>query len=600
MRINSDLEKVLLNLEESNSNDGISLLDTVKALEKAYRRINESFLKDEKYFYWSNEKDYFNCKKIKHDPVLGKTIYNVYKLVDGEEVSMLDIEISHIGEVSFMLNGSNTTESEKLIEKLNEPSNELMEKIKMNADISFFTENRELMISKKPYLALKMGNFVEEDKAVLVYKEESNSNQINMVNSGLKYIRIDQIEGYLKNIKINERKIPTLAYAFIGNDYEQDYISDIYDANNSTYPKITEEKAEEYRSYSYQRNLYDSSTALSIGGGFIGGLISAIMSAIFPLPFIPSILIGVGIPVVASIGICYNGSKNIKQAKQKEERIKMAFINLYTSLKEYANSNIIALEKEFTKKREKENKKISSTKFENSSISELIRAMRKNLSQEDANKAAFCNIALAQILNAYLDKNVKKEEKIKNDSEFYGELIELGTMISELDTTPIIDVVNYTIDTVKRLIPKSNPNATIEILNNLYEARLYKTPNGIESGITSKWSKDNENCYFETFLVAASQENGISVQTVSSISPLILQNLINKLKTFADKINYSDVPLKRQAAIELRNELLSNEPQELKIIKSMKKIHQTSNLTYDLLGKTLTDEKVKVKENIQK
>ena len=599
MRINSDLEKALLDLEESSAENCVSLLDTIKAFEKAYKRINESFMKNEKIFSVYDSNEGYTCKKTKYDPVLGKTIYNVYKTKDMQNVSILDIEVSNIGDVSFSLNDSNSKEAEALVEKLNEPSNKLMEKIKMNADISFFTENRELMLSKKPYLALKMGNFVEEDKAVLVYKEEGTSNQINKTNTGVQYIRVDQIEGYLKNIKVDERTIPALAYAFIGNDYERYFIDDLYKIERTTYPNMSKEKAEEYKSYRYQNALGKRTYILGVAGFFVGAIVGTAIGLETVLPFMPSLLVGAGAPLTAT-GLMYaNGLKKIKKASQKDKRLREAVVLSYGALKKYSNENIAQLEKQFTKKREKQNKKFSLNKFENVNVSELIHIMRQKLSQENPQKATFCNIALAQILNAYVDENTTKQEKIKNNSELYGELIELGNIISDLDNTPMIDVVDYTIDIVNRLIPKVDPNETIKILNVLEDARCNKT-SLVHINHKVKWAGDIDKCYFEALLLSAAQEDGISVETVSSIDTYKKEALISKLKIFADKIYYSDVPIKRDASIEISNEINGQSPQELKIIKTIKKIYITSNLSYDLIGKPLIDEKVKIKENPQK
>lgn len=215
MRINENLEKKLLELEVSGKDNLLNILDVATALENVYGFINESMIKDEKDF--DIVENDFRYVKERYDAINGKTIYNV-KTVDSEDV-LFNIEISNLGEISFAVIGANKEEIERLIDKVNEPSNNVLEMIKMNADISFFTENRELVLSTKPYIAIKMGNFVEGNKAVIVYKEEQREEDINKTNTGLKYLRVDQIEGYLKNIKVDERKVPVLAYAYLGRDF---------------------------------------------------------------------------------------------------------------------------------------------------------------------------------------------------------------------------------------------------------------------------------------------------------------------------------------------------------------------------------------------
>ena len=212
MRINEELEKSLLQLEENNGDNVLSLLDIAHALENTYKYVNSCLLKDEKSFVFQT--DEYICKKLKYDAKKCKTIYRVSNS-DDTKAALFNIEVSNIGEINFEILGNDQDKIQNLIERVNEANSELIELVKLNADVSFFTENRELVISENPYLALKIGNFVEGDKAVLVYKVQGNDSEINKPNSGLKFIRLDQIEGYVKNIKLDERRIPILGYAFL-------------------------------------------------------------------------------------------------------------------------------------------------------------------------------------------------------------------------------------------------------------------------------------------------------------------------------------------------------------------------------------------------
>ena len=50
MRLNEELEKSLLQLEENNGENVLSLLDVAHALENTYKYVNSCLLKDEKDF----------------------------------------------------------------------------------------------------------------------------------------------------------------------------------------------------------------------------------------------------------------------------------------------------------------------------------------------------------------------------------------------------------------------------------------------------------------------------------------------------------------------------------------------------------------------
>lgn len=594
MRINDDLEKKILELEGKNIDNGLSLLDAVRAIEKAYNQINASFLKKEKDFE-HNLNNYYTCKKTKYDSNKGRTIYTIFKGED--KSSILELEIANNGEISFNAKSNNNEEVNELIEELNKPSNETMEKMKMNADLSFFTENRELILSENPYLAIKMGNFIEGDKAILVYKEEKNSGTINKQEAGLKYVRIDQIEGYLKNIKVDERTIPTLAYAYIGHDYENDFCNRIEEAEISTYPRLTEEKQEEYQTDYYLSEIGEISSLTSICGGFLGGIVGSIIGTVTPIPFLPALLIGAGAPLLTGGAIYCNGLKNVRQANKKDELLDRAFINLYSTLKKYANYNITVLEKEFTRKREKQNKKETPIDLKNITTSELARYIRNSLTDTslvNSSKVVFCKIALNQILNSYTNKDSISKINLANDTEFYDEIIELNHIISNRDEMELTEVVDYTVDTVKRLLPKSNPGETIEVLNSLEEARNSKTSNG------NKWEDDIKNCYLETLLLASASEDGLAIQTVSLIPENTQTKLLNHLHAFARKLECSTNISKYRAGVNISNKVASNLPhQGMKLIEIMNFVNE-EELVYDLLGKKLSKEKakIKVKENL--
>ena len=60
MRINDELEKSLLELEEKNNDNVLAFLDVAQALETTYKHINNCSLKDEKDFIYQTEN--YVCK----------------------------------------------------------------------------------------------------------------------------------------------------------------------------------------------------------------------------------------------------------------------------------------------------------------------------------------------------------------------------------------------------------------------------------------------------------------------------------------------------------------------------------------------------------
>ena len=96
----------------------------------------------------------------------------------------------------------------------------------------------------------------------------------------------------------------------------------------------------------------------------------------------------------------------------------------------------------------------------------------------------------------------------------------------------------------------------------------------------------------------AKEKNGtLSVQTVASIPQNTKNRLVATLTDFSERIYalYSSGNEKFEAASKIcyNNQLVAED--EIKIVKAINLINE-NNLTYDLLGKKLPKNKVKVKE----
>ncbi len=585
MRINENLEKKLLELEVSGKDNLLNILDVATALENVYDFINESMIKDEKGF--DIVENDFRYVKERYDAINGKTIYNV-KTVDSEDV-LFNIEISNLGEISFAVIGANKEEIERLIDKVNEPSNNVLEMIKMNADISFFTENRELVLSTKPYIAIKMGNFVEGNKAVIVYKEEQREEDINKTNTGLKYLRVDQIEGYLKNIKVDERKVPVLAYAYLGRDFTDQLKYNRYLLEESTYPKLTEEKVNYFTDSKYYDKLFDATLSFGLGGGFALGFAGAIIGGVTALPFWPCLLVGAGLPVASSVIVYRNRCKQIERSEQKEELVANAKLGTYSVIKKYANENISYKEAEFTRSRAKKNRKIIglsvSDKVNNT---EVIKSIKSSIDDVELLKRPFLNIMLMHIIDSYT-----KNDSQNKETELYAELIKLNDEIDNIEETKFVDLVNTTLSTIQRT--KVDYNTTLSSLDSLLSAtdKLAAQRSAVQS-VKDKLTSDIVKAEAETMLETLDEGKILSVETVASLSSynkFLLNDMLNK---FGDRIGYFNDQAKKVSSSEIKIIDARDEPKEVKIIKMLNVISE-NKLISDLLGKDIKKSS-KVKE----
>lgn len=585
MRINDELEKALTRLEENSSDYTIGLLDVARAFESAYEHINNSILKDITDFEQTNGN--IVCKKVRYDSINGKTIYSVN--LSGTDENVLNIEVSPLGDYSWVITSTDKEKAEDIIQEINRPNNTIMENLKMNADISFFSQNRELVLSDKPYIALKMGNFMEGDKAVIVYKEEGKQDEINKVNGGIKYIRVDQIEGYLKNIKIDERKIPVLAYAYLGRDYDQEVEYSKNMIERELHPEYTDEQIEKFKSDAYQNSVFETVLCVGVAGLLVGAIGGGIGAGILFSAGGLGAIIGGGLPVAAAALIYNKQNKKINFALNKEQKTSESIVALYRSIREYANENIVNYEQEFTRRRNKKQKPIFKLAA-NLSASEIVRELNKTLTNDDSTQAKFYNLALAQIINSYNVDPINNAEKIKSDSMFYGELIRFSDEVKEMNFVSNGEAASNSLAIIKRLIDCGDNNLVIQILSN-YDRVLSKA--NIDSyEEKNKIENDLKKLYLEALVNGSYQEHGLSVETIAEIPVSTRNALLNRISTFGRRLQDFNDTEKIRVGNLIHSNIQSNDLSEIQIIKTIKYI-TNNNMEYDLLGKV---PKQKVKE----
>lgn len=585
MRINDELEKALTRLEENSSDYTIGLLDVARAFECAYEHINSSILKD--IIDFEQTSGNIVCKKVRYDSINGKTIYSV----NGSETdeNILNIEVSPLGDYSWVITSTDNEKAEDIIQEINRPNNSIMENLKMNADISFFSQNRELVLSDKPYIALKMSNFMEGDKAVIVYKEEGKQDEINKVNGGIKYIRVDQIEGYLKNIKVDERKIPVLAYAFLGRDYDQEVEYSKNMIERDLHPEYTDEQIEKFKSEAYQNSVFETVLCVGVAGLLVGAIGGGIGAGILFSAGGLGAIIGGGLPVAAAAVIYKKQNKKIDFALNKEQKTSESIVALYRSIREYANENIVTYEQEFTRRRTKKQKPIFKLAA-NLSASEIVRELKKTLINDDSTQAKFYNLALAQIINSYNIDPINNAEKIKSDSMFYGELIRFSDEVKEMNFVTNDEAARNSLSTIKRLIDCGDNNLVIQILSN-YDRILSKTSMATYEE-KNKIENELQKLYLEALVNGSYREHGLSVETIAEIPGATRNALLNRISAFGRRLQDFNNAEKIRVGNLIQSNIQSNDLSEIQLIKTIKYI-TNNNMEFDLLGKV---PKQKVKE----
>jgi len=598
MRISEELEQGLKQLEENGADNFISLLSVATAFEKTYEFINNSFISNEKKF---NEISDFGvwCRKDGYNEIEGKTLYSA-GLINDMNNSTVKVTVSNLGDVSFEIITNNKQDAEETINKLNDPQISLMELVKMNADISFFTENRELVLSKQPYIALKLANFVEGDKAVLVIKEEITGTDKNKKEDGLRYIRVDQISEHLKNINIDERNIPILAYSYLGLNKSEELLvkKNIIQAN--TFPNLTEEKVNYYKSAEYSDKTTENITGTAIGGSMFGCIAGAAFgSLIFGLPVVGAIALVI-IPISIAGGIYLNANKNINRSKEKENLIAKARLETYSLLKEYSNLNIKHYEKFNEIKKRRIGIRNSTLEMFNPSknndnsnkekdVTSTVRNIKKIINDlSDYSKKPFYKLMLTQMLNAY--SNLNDKESVET---LYMELGNLAVEIDDVIYGSYQELVEQTIETVIRLSDKVNVNATLDILNQLTEEVCNMGAHKMGLLKNSDNQKKITKAYLKVMLNSLYSNEGLSIETLACIPSDTKNNIVKHLRNFGNRLRYSDSVIKKSAGIDLVNICDDSgidglQPSEMKVLKGMELIKK-SNLAYDLLGQDITN-----------
>ena len=247
-----------------------------------------------------------------------------------------------------------------------------------------------------------------------------------------------------------------------------------------------------------------------------------------------------------------------------------------------------------TFKKKKENKVITDAKSKDLSPKDIINESKRLLKEIPPYKGNLYLAVINQIENAYgLSNSLIIEEEKQKDEVIFGELLQVIDEIYDLPETPAVDAVEASMAAMKRIISYGDSNQTINSLN-----RYVRAYNGAGSfKENTKFVNEILNMYLEALIISKEKNETIPVQTVSSIPDNTKARLVCTLTEFADRVYsvYQNGTDKFDAASRIRYNNGLVDTDETKIIKAINAIEE-SGLTYDLLGKNLPKEKVKVKE----
>lgn len=517
--ISSELKEILKQVEEKNNN-GIDLLRVAKAFEDTYNCIKSSNLNEVSNFSEELDSKYRISKKG-YNELNHKMVYDVKVKEDSSD--LFSIEVKNNGNIRFQSTVS-TPKNKEVISLLNRPNCDILERLKMNSEVSIFSENCELVISKNPYLALKISDSLESDKAVLVWKRDNKYQNIDAGIQDCEYVRVEQIEPYLKNIKVDSQIIPYLTYAFFGSEEQREFLEDYaFEQYDSTYPKLSKTRIKSIQE-NHKANI-EVTLALGFGGGLMGLIMGGLISS-FALSIAP-IIIGVGTPIVTAIAMGIKIAVDYNHAQKKAEKVVIAQVNLYKKLKNYASHHIkeIVNSQPTLIEEEKEEPEMEKPM-------DLARGIKFLIAKAPKDYADYYNIKLLQIINAY-DNDIQDSTKTLN---LYDRLSNLSSEITNPKDN-IYELITSTITFVNELNKEINLLMGLETLNKLssivYNLNYYKLKlkelNELETQLT--------NSYIETIM--NSDIDLITEETLEIISEKDKQNILTNVTMF---INQEDLP----------------------------------------------------------
>lgn len=573
MKITKELEESLLELEKQNIDNQIYLTEFSRALEETYNAINNCLLKEEKSFYYSKDA-LCRCEKKGYDASKGKTIYEVCTYSQSKK--LFNIEVDNNGVIGFDIE-TPTEEITRIINILNQPSCGLLEKIRINAEVSFFTENREVILSEEPYLAIKIGNFTEGNESVLLFREQTEQNNINKTNLPIRYIRFDQINGYLSKIKIDERKIPFLAYAFLQKGCIDNFLMAEKLIMKQTYPNLTEEKIEKIQS----RNELD--VKLSSGtAAIVTSIFSIFGLAYTPVPFLANLAISIGLPTITALGINHHDKVNRKRALNKPALLTEAKENLYVTMKKMANEKQIALEKKFSFERNQIKSEENPIKQKNLDPKEIIDTLKKILYTPEKKEKIYFSV-LKQFENAYglVDKSIVNQEMLE-DENLYQELLQLSDDVYKLGKEAYNRIFDNAFNLFKRTIYHGEINKTIENLN-LYTTEYISSKIILSDDEIDNMNNDLANLYLKAIFYSIEKNGDYSIGVIDRIPNPMKGTINKKIISYIEQHNSM-----------CQNQIIFNNKFDARtttLASLIDKIYE-NDLVYDLIG-----EKVKVSES---
>lgn len=437
------VKKVIERLEANSVRDekgSVNLLDVASSFVDLYRFIKTSSLQDIST-YERKINDKYTCLKEGYDELEGKT---VYRINDEEGEKVFGITIDNYGKYYYDFVPLDALEYTTLSSSLFGGEDALIFDIRKNAAISFFNEDRELLILKEPHVSLKIKNFLYGTRCALVCEDGDNSF----------CVPVDNIKDLLSNVKIPRKNVPFLAYAFYDNPALDNDKENIFVKKDrimrKTYPTLTKDEKERFLSNDYLEKNVQEILLGTVSASLLMGTFGYVLG-VGSFPILLSMAVPGSIPLIIGGGAILRKASNVHKANKQDKKREQANDELYNLLEDNAHQSLLTKTDDFLDELSELNDKIDYKAIKNSDLSKKVLS---TMQQSPFHLRPFYYLQLYKILNTCKDSQ---------DLETY--LYSLIDRINKTDPNDLSTFFADTVDLIDELSNRDSPLATIEELN---------------------------------------------------------------------------------------------------------------------------------------
>ena len=438
-----NIKKVIERVEANSVSDeknSVNLLDVASSFVDLYHFIKTSSLQDIST-YERKINDKYTCLKEGYDEIEGKTTYRIEN-EKGEKV--FGMALDNYGKFYYDFVPLNALEYATLSSSLFGGEDALIFDIRKNAAISFFNEDRALLISKEPHVSLKIKDFLYGTRCALVCEDGDNSFCVS----------IDNIKDLLSNVKIPRKSVPFLAYAFYDSTSLDNDKENIFAKKDrimkKTYPALTKEEKERFLSKDYLEKNVQEILLGAVSASLLMGTFGYVLG-IGSFPLLLSMAVPGSIPLAIGGGILSKKVSNVYKAKRQDSKKEEANNELYNLLEDSARQGFLAKTNDYLSEFSALNDKVDYEAIKNSDLSKKVLSA---MQQSPYHLRPFYYLQLYKILNTCKDSQ---------DLETY--LYSLIDRINKTDPNDLSGFFADTVDLIDDLSDRSSPLDTIEELN---------------------------------------------------------------------------------------------------------------------------------------